>query len=98
MIHRKESVYHCLVGLLASYIVAVNAGPITTEPVDSVAEDSLLSSAVPYEFPDDYSISLEQAVVSLNLNFFEKLLLVNNEWIILIFQRSPGRSLPVRPF
>lgn len=63
MIHRKQSVYHCLVGLLASFIVAVNAGPITTEPVHSVAEDTF-SSAVPYEFPDDYSISLEQAVVS----------------------------------
>lgn len=64
MFHREYPVYHCLVGLLVSLIVVTNAGPITTESiVNSVAEDSY-SSDVPYEFPDDYSISLEQAVVS----------------------------------
>ncbi len=59
-----QSVYVCLVGILASFVVAVNAGPVTTEPVSSSVSDDTFSSAVPYEFPDDYSISLEQAVVS----------------------------------
>ena len=59
-----RSVYFSLVGILATFVVAVvNAGPVTTESVVSVTDD-ILSSAAPYEFPDDYSISLEQAVVS----------------------------------
>lgn len=60
MVHRQSWFVH-LMALLASYTLAVHAGPITTESVLSVAEDQ---SAVPDEFPDDYSMSLEQAVVS----------------------------------
>lgn len=66
MIHSEQSPYRWLVGLLAGFIVAVYAGPVTTEPVDSIVEDNI-SSAVPYEFPDDNAISLEQAVVSRDL-------------------------------
>jgi hypothetical protein len=50
-------------------VVAVESAPIvvltTQEPIiqGTVAEE-MLSSGVPYEFPDDYSISLEEAVVS----------------------------------
>jgi len=56
-------------GWLAScfVIAAVDAAPLvltTQEPIVQIAAEESFSSGVPYEFPDDYSISLEEAVVS----------------------------------
>ena len=57
-------------GLLAScfVVVTVDAAPLvvltTQEPFTQTVAEDISSSGVPYEFPDDYSISLEEAVVS----------------------------------
>jgi hypothetical protein len=57
-------------GLLAScfVVVSVDTAPLvvltTQEPFTQTVAEDILSSGVPYEFPDDYSISLEEAVVS----------------------------------
>lgn len=70
-LHTKSWFVDLIAAVLATFVLAVHASPIgTTESLLlSVAEDRS-RSPVPDEFPDDYSISLEQAVVSyLELSF-----------------------------
>lgn len=47
-------------------VVAVNAVPVPTtgKPSTQTVGEESSSFGMPYEFPDDYSISLEEAMVS----------------------------------
>ena len=61
---RLLSAISVVVFLGCCFVAAVDAAPFGLTTQEPIGDEENYNSGVPFEFPDDYSISLEEAVVS----------------------------------